>query len=1035
MKYLSGNPLFQEIKLARRRYLFSLVNGFLALFLLIAEPISAQQSSISTNNFDNKKDTALGQLVSDEIIVTKANLEKKKLVKVGVLSIRDMDTTKQQWQATIDYLNQEIPEYQFELVPFRLDDVNQLVKNQVIDFALVNPGLYVALESLYDARHISTLESLRLGNAATHFGAVIIRRRDRQDIQVLEDLKGKTFMAVSELAFGGWQMAWATLLEAGIKPYQDLKEIKFGEGNHDDVVKAVLNGNVDAGTVRTDTLEKMEQEGKISLRNLEILNSQNQIHTKFPFALSTKLYPEWAFASFPNTNSDLSKSVSMVLMNMPASHQAAINGKYEGWATPANYQPVHTTLKKLNVSPYEDWGKITWSQALYKYRYWIICSGLGLFILLVSLIRLKQKEARLIKIQTELKDSQRFLQLVMNTLPMSIFWKDIDLCYLGTNQKFSKDAGFEDSEMIIGKNDYDMPWKTEEADFYRQCDLRVITSNKAEIGIIEPQLNAEGNETWLETNKVPLHDQNGNIVGILGTYQDITIRKEAEFTLQRSKEELEQRVKERTLELEKAKEAAEVASKAKSEFLSCMSHELRTPLNGVLGYAQILRRNHDLSPQQRKGINIIFDSGKHLLTLINDILDLSKIEAGKLELSPTDVHLEIFLSGVEGIVRMRALTKNIEFVYQSLTHLPQGIVADEKRLRQVLLNLLGNAIKFTDIGQVAFNVSAMPVNTEQETGNEHQAGAKKLGFQTFRFEIVDTGIGISPEQQKSIFQAFEQVGDKKRQAEGTGLGLAISKRFVDLMGGTLEVQSELGKGSTFWFEIVLPVIDSVKNSKQLVQQKNILGYKGEQRKLLVVDDKLENRQLLKSMLSPLGFEIILGEDGQQAIELAQQTNPDCILTDIVMPNKNGFEAVTEIRTIPELVDVPIIAISASVTVEEKQKSIDVGCNHFLPKPINEIKLLTVIAQLLNLDWLYDEPANLSANTSDSSNLKPLVMPPAEELETLYELAMLGSMRKIRDRANYLEELDSQYAPLATELKNLAQGFQEKAIIDLIEKHL
>jgi len=1013
MKYLLTKYQFQQSISIRKRSFFVLVKGALALSILIANPLLAQQNSISPDNFKAKNSANSGKLVSN-----KSTSTKKKIVKVGVLSIREMDHTKQKWQATIDYLNQEIPEYKFQMVPFRLDDVDQLIKNNVIDFGLVNPGLYVSIESLYDASYIATLKNLRLGKVSTHFGAVIIRHRDRQDIQNLQDLKGKTFMAVSEMAFGGWQMAWSTLLDAGVNPYQDFKKLRFGDGNHDDVVQAVLNGSVDAGTVRTDTLEKMAREGKIQLADIKVLNPQHQNQSDFPFALSTRLYPEWAFSGFPKTNPEIAELVSMALMKMPAHHKAATTGKYEGWTTPANYQPVHTTLKKLNVTPYEEWGKITWKQAIYNYRYWITCSGLGLSILSFSLIRLKHNEARLIKIQTELKDSQRFLQLVMDTLPMSIFWKDVDLCYLGVNRAFSQDAGFEDPAMIIGKHDYNLPWKTEEADFYRKCDLRIITSNQAEIGIIETQLNARGVETWLETNKVPLHDHNGAIIGILGTYQDISIRKEAEFALQRSKDELEQRVKERTLELELAKEAAEVASQAKSEFLSCMSHELRTPLNGVLGYAQILRRNPDLTPQQRKGINTIFDSGKHLLTLINDILDLSKIEAGKLELSPTDIHLEMFLSGVEGIVRMRAVSKNIKFVYQALTHLPQGIVADEKRLRQILLNLLGNAIKFTDIGQVTFNVSATPVTQENKLIAEHRVGVKKLSLQTFRFEIVDTGIGISPEQQAQIFQAFEQVGDKKRQAEGTGLGLSISKRFVNLMDGQLQVQSELGKGSTFWFEIVLPVIDTIQKSTALTQAQNIIGYQGKQRKLLVVDDKHENRQLIINMLSPLGFEIVLGEDGQQMIDLAQQINPDCILTDVVMLNKSGFEAVQEIRNIPKLAKIPIIAISASVTATERQKSLEVGCNHFLPKPIDEAKLQKVISRLLQLEWIFEKSEDLSLKTSNSSSPQKMMMPPAEELEALYKLAMLGSMRKIRDRANYLEELDSQYA-----------------IITLIEKYL
>ena len=261
---------------------------------------------------------------------------------------------------------------------------------------------------------------------------------------------------------------------------------------------------------------------------------------------------------------------------------------------------------------------------------------------------------------------------------------------------------------------------------------------------------------------------------------------------------LEEKVAQRTTELEQSKQIADRANRAKSDFLAAMSHELRTPLNGILGYAQILQRDEPLTENGRRGVRIIYDCGSHLLTLINDVLDLAKIEAGKMELHPIDFYFPSFLEGVVDICQIRAKQKAISFNYQPDSQLPKGIKADEKRLRQVLLNLLSNAIKFTDNGHVTFQVKLIE---SKPLVSEDPVNQCLLPIHKIRFEVEDTGIGMTPEEQEKIFLPFEQFGETYKQSEGTGLGLAISLRIISLLNSKIEVNSKSGKGSTFWFEL------------------------------------------------------------------------------------------------------------------------------------------------------------------------------------------------------------------------------------------
>ncbi len=420
------------------------------------------------------------------------------------------------------------------------------------------------------------------------------------------------------------------------------------------------------------------------------------------------------------------------------------------------------------------------------------------------------------------------------------------------------------------------------------------------------------------------------------------------------------KLQERTVELKKAKEVAEAANQAKDNFLINISHELRNPLNSILGYTKILLRAPNLEQSQLLDLRIIKQSGSHLLILINDILDFSKTKADKVELSLTQVDLYSFLSQIVELFQAEAKEKGIALCYESGVDLPSAILADSKRLRQVLLNLLGNAIKFTELGEVTFKVSLVPNSEANEKPKQ----------KTIRFEVIDTGVGMKKEVLEKIFQPFEQVGDNINRAKGTGLGLSISQKLVELMGSKIEVRSQLGRGSTFWFDAAFDVVEvdvvEQKLDKQISQKHNnksqILGYEGNTRQILLVDDRKENRDLLLKILEPLGFNITEAVNGQEGLEVAISLKPDLILTDLLMPCQTGLTMVSDLRQRPEFKNTPVIAHSASTLEIMEKKSLSVGCNVFLPKPIDEELLLKYLQQYLNLEWIYQENLEKSKKT-------------------------------------------------------------------------
>ncbi|MBN1487435.1 MAG: PAS domain S-box protein [Anaerolineae bacterium] len=607
--------------------------------------------------------------------------------------------------------------------------------------------------------------------------------------------------------------------------------------------------------------------------------------------------------------------------------------------------------------------------------------------------------------EESLRSSQEQLELIIDNIPALIGYIDAEQRFLYVNQAYADWYGFKKEE-VVGKYFKDVLYPES-----YQVALPMIEAvlRGEEFAFENVSYDTAGHLRAVRAMYVPHFDETGKVKAFFGLVHDITDRKQVEE------------------ELRRAKEVAESANLAKSAFLANMSHELRTPLNAILGFSELMRSAPNLTLEQYNNLSIIMRSGEHLLDLINDVLELSKIESGRQELQPQSFDLYDMLQRLQEMFQLRIQEKAVTLIFARDVDVPHYISTEEHKLRQVLINLLSNAIKFTDTGSITLQISVVAGSPDERQDAESKS--------RLYFKVTDTGVGIAPDEIDKVFDAFVQTESGRQLKSGTGLGMPISRQYVRMMGGELTVESVLGQGSTFSFDIEIGVV-SASDMQALDVTAYVFGLEpGQERyRLLVVEDDEYNRELLVSFLEPLGFEIREATNGQEAIEIWEEWQPALIFMDIRMPVLDGQEATKRIKTTPQGQKTIIVALTASAFEEERTEALVMGCDDFVRKPYREKEILDVLVKHLNVRFIYEDfPASRTAQpltprvTGDEAVAIPAV--PEVLRKALAQAALDADVTRIGQLINEFRAFDELLADL---LQALAYDFDYNQILELMD---
>ncbi|MCB1759654.1 MAG: PhnD/SsuA/transferrin family substrate-binding protein [Gammaproteobacteria bacterium] len=685
-------------------------------------------------------------------------------MRVGVLSHRGFEATLKSWSPTAEYLSNSVPGYKFRIVPLGFDEVDPSVRYGQIDFLLVNSGIYVNMEVKYRVSRIATLDNMVGSEPYNVFGGVVFVHRDRRDINSLENLAGRTLMAVDETSLGGFQMAWREMRHVGIDPHRDLKQLTFS-GTHDRVVMAVQRGEVEVGTVRTNILERMADAKQIDLNEFRIIAPKEG--SAFPFARSTSLYPEWPFSKLHHTPNMLAQKVAVALLSMPRFSPAASAGNYAGWTVPLDYQSVHELFRELRLPPYDDIGKFTLADAVAKYWYWLLLTVGFLLIMFVMTTWVARLNRELTRSKLHLKQQH---DLILNSVADGISGVDLDGNTTFVNRAMSEITGWKSHE-LIGRNQHQMlhhsrvdgsPHPPEECPVYRTFHDNIPR-------FIDNDLfwKKNGQAIPVEYTSTPIRNRKGQAVGSVVVFRDISVRKQAEEDARQHLMDLAHVARLSTM----------------GEMASGIAHELNQPLTAIATNSHACIR--------------MLESGKAGMERCADVMERIGAQAerageiirhlrkfvSKEQPELTTVDLNELVGEVLIMIRPEAGRAGVRI----LTDLDQTIAtvrAQRIQIDQVLVNLVRNAIE----------AMSDPATTTKEV----RIATANQGPGLVSVTVSDTGPGLNPEMKSRLFTPFATT-----KPQGMGLGLSISLGIIEAHGGNLYLDPEPATGAVFRF--TLPV--------------------------------------------------------------------------------------------------------------------------------------------------------------------------------------------------------------------------------------